>query len=187
MIRVLLFSVILFTIKGSTPKRGEILDSFNGVHVFYNGSDFRKTTGRNITETGYNLGLKFQCVEYVKRYYYEVFNHEMPDSYGHAKDFFDKNLNDVELNEDRGLMQFRNIRNEKPKVHDIIIYDGMKENPFGHMGIISEVTTDSIEFIQQNFGTKTRQKLKLVEFKGIYTVADYNVLGWLRIPESNEE
>jgi hypothetical protein len=49
---------------------GQQIDSLNGVSVFYNGS-FGNISGRNITKDGYNLGLKYQCVEFVKRYYYE--------------------------------------------------------------------------------------------------------------------
>ena len=86
----------------------------------------------------------------------------MPNSYGHAKDFFDKSLNDKEFNQERGLLQFRNVRTHRPLAGDIIIYDGDSGNPFGHIGIITEVGDDFVELIQQNIGTKTRQKLKLV-------------------------
>lgn len=70
---------------------GQKLDSLNGVYVYYNGG-VNNITERNKTADGYNLGLKYQCVEFVKRYYYERFNHKMPDAYGHAKDFFDQTI-----------------------------------------------------------------------------------------------
>ncbi len=162
--------------------RGEVLDSYNGVPVYYNGENYTNVSGRNISSDGYNLGLKYQCVEFVKRYYYEYYNHKMPNSYGHAKDFFDKSLNDKEFNQERGLLQFRNVRTHRPLAGDIIIYDSDSGNPFGHVGIITEVGDDFVELIQQNIGTKTRQKLKLVKYAGIYTIADYDILGWLRAP-----
>ncbi|WP_413044376.1 hypothetical protein [Pseudomonas sp. YJ42] len=62
--------------------------------------------GRNLTQDGYNLGLRYQCVEFVKRYYFERHGHRMPDSYGHAKDFFDPQVGDGALNARRGLLQF---------------------------------------------------------------------------------
>lgn len=68
-------------------KIGMVVDEFNGVKVYYNGS-ISNVSGRNVAKDGYSLGLKYQCVEFIKRYYYERFNHKMPDSYGHAKDFF---------------------------------------------------------------------------------------------------
>lgn len=159
---------------------GQVIDSYNSVPVYYNGSNYTNVVGRNVTADGYNLGLKYQCVEYIKRYYYTVYNHKMPNAYGHARDLFDTELEDVAYNSQRGLMQYRNSRYEKPQVGDILIYGSYDGNPFGHTGIISRVSDDEVELVQQNFGTKTRQKLKLVEFMGIYTVADYNIYGWLR-------
>ena len=67
---------------------GDIVDSYNGVPVYYNG-DVGHVLERNTTSDGYNLGLKYQCVEFVKRYYYAHFDHKMPDAMGDAKDFFD--------------------------------------------------------------------------------------------------
>ena len=70
------------------PEVGSEIDNYNGIPVYYNGY-FTNTFGRNTTDEGYNLGLKWQCIEFVKRYYYEVYDHKMPDSYGHAKDYFE--------------------------------------------------------------------------------------------------
>ena len=159
---------------------GQVLDRYYDIPVYFNGNNFRNVNGRNVATDGYNLGLKYQCVEYVKRFYHEVYGHKMPNSYGHAKDLFDNSLADVEFNEERGLMQYRNTRYDKPQEGDILIYGKMPNNPFGHTGIICEVGQNHIVMIQQNYGTKTRQKITLAEFQGIYTVADYNILGWLR-------
>ena len=67
---------------------GEQLDELNGVAIYYNGG-VNTVQGRNLSQDGYNLGLRYQCVEFVKRYYFERHGHRMPDTYGHAKDFFD--------------------------------------------------------------------------------------------------
>src|SRR5690625_3985796 len=64
----------------------QIIYSLNGVYVYYNGST-NTVVDRNTSLDGYNLGLEYQCVEFVKRYYYERLDHTMPNSYGHAKDF----------------------------------------------------------------------------------------------------
>ncbi len=177
---ILFGSLIFFSFTSFNIDIGQPIDSFNGVTVYYNGMDFKHVAGRNVTEDGYNLGLKYQCVEFVKRYYYEVYGHKMPNSYGHAKDFFDDSLGDVGFNEARGLWQYRNTRYEKPKVGDILVYGASPSNPFGHAGILCKVEDDHVVMIQQNFGKKTRQRLALAEYRGIYTVADYDVLGWLR-------
>lgn len=163
-------------------ERGDVIDSLNGVPVYYNGKDYKAVSGRNVTADGYNLGLKYQCVEFVKRYYYDYYGHKMPNSYGHAKDFFDKDLlDDVAFNADRGLTQYRNVRESKPQEGDLLVYDAYPGNPFGHVAIVSKVTEDKIEIVQQNIGTTTRREIKLVKFMDYYTVADFNVLGWLRL------
>lgn len=179
---ILLVSFISITSfkNNNNPKVGDAIDSFNEVHVYYNGKAFTNTHGRNLTVDGYNLGLKFQCVEFVKRYFYQKYNHKMINPGGNAKEFFDKRLADREFNSKRGLMQYRNTREYPPKVGDLLIYDSYPGNAFGHVAIISKVKKDSVEIVQQNMGVKTREMLPLVEFMGYYTVADYYVLGWLR-------
>lgn len=44
----------------------------------------------------------------------------MPDSYGHAKQFFDDSIPDGNLNPKRNLLQFHNGSPTKPQVDDII-------------------------------------------------------------------
>lgn len=176
---IILSVLLFFGWSSNVPKEGDIIDSLNGVAVYYNGG-VSNVFGRNVTNDGYNLGLKWQCVEFVKRYYYEVFNHKMPNSYGHAKEFFDDNLGDAEFNEQRNLMQYRNTRSERPQVHDLLVYGSSKDNSFGHVAIISSVTDNYVEIVQQNMGNKSRVRLQLVNFEGIYTIADFNIKGWLR-------
>ena len=52
---------------------GNSIDELEGVEVFYNGS-IGHIENRNVTNDGYNLGLRWQCVEFVKRFYLEIFN-----------------------------------------------------------------------------------------------------------------
>jgi hypothetical protein len=181
--KILLFlflTVSLFSFTSFNPEIGEVIDEFNGVKIYFNGDKFTNVRGRNLTIDGYNLGLKFQCVEFGKRYYYKTFNHKMPNSYGHAKDFFDKSLGDSGFNAARGLMQYRNVRTFKPQVNDMIIYDAYPGNPFGHIAIVSKIGNDYIEIVQQNIGKTTRKKISLVNFMDYWTIADYHILGWLR-------
>ena len=162
------------------PKKvGDTLDVFNDVYVFYNKS-MNNTSGRNVAKDGYNIGLKWQCVEFVKRYYYDHLNHKMPNSYGHAKDFFNRSLKDNQKNKDRNLVQFTNGSQLKPEVNDLIIFDANIFNSFGHVAIISKVTKNSIEVVQQNVGKDSRETFKLVNKNNKWTVHGNGVLGWLR-------
>ena len=100
---LILFVIGFFVFKKTNlnPKFvvGEKIDSLNGVYVYYNGG-VGNVDGRELTQDGYNLGLKYQCVEFVKRYYYEELNHKMPDSYGNAKQKLRRTLQD-EINKQR--------------------------------------------------------------------------------------
>lgn len=160
---------------------GDVVDSLNGVKVFYNGS-VSNVNGRNLAEDGYNLGLKYQCVEFVKRYYYEYYNHKMPDSWGHAKDFFDASLADGSKNQKRDLLQFSNPSMSRPEVGDLLIFDGTRFNQYGHVAIVSEVFDDEIEFIQQNPGPmgKSRERISLQYKNGKWELGGSQTLGWLR-------
>jgi hypothetical protein len=160
---------------------GQKIDNLNGVIVYYNGG-VGNVEGRALTKDGYNLGLKYQCVEFVKRYYYEELNHKMPDSYGHAKDFFISNLKDGQLNKQRNLIQYTNSSKTQPKVNDLVVYSGTKLNTYGHVSIISKVTESEIEIIQQNPGPfgNSRKTYYLINKDGKWRINNDQILGWLR-------
>lgn len=160
---------------------GQKIDSLNGVIVYYNGG-VSHVKERNTTKDGYNIGLKYQCVEFVKRYYYEYLNHKMPDSYGHAKSFFNKELKNGALNKQRNLIQYTNLSNTKPKVNDLLIFDGTIYNRFGHVAIVSKVNDSTLEIIQQNSGPfgSSRASYKLEKIGSKWEIMDRQILGWLR-------
>ncbi|WP_125722522.1 CHAP domain-containing protein [Flavobacterium ustbae] len=162
-------------------KIGQALDSLNGVKVYYNGG-VDNIEGRNVTEDNYNLGLKYQCVEFVKRYYYEHYNHKMPDAYGHAKDFFDSKIKDGNLNGNRNLIQYTNPSTSKPETGDLVIFSSSLLNRFGHVAIISKVSENEVEIIQQNPGpfSNSREIFALHNQEGNFKIENDRILGWLR-------
>ncbi|UQD57233.1 CHAP domain-containing protein [Flavobacterium sp. K5-23] len=167
--------------KHTSSKIGNVIDNLNGVKVYYNGP-YSNILGRNWTKDHYNLGLKYQCVEFVKRYYYENLNHKMPESYGNAKDFFDKNIKDGAFNKKRALNQYSNSSKSKPKVNDLLIFSGTVFNKYGHVAIISKVKEDEIEIIQQNAGLSSNSRLtySLIRKTSKWSIDNHRVLGWLR-------
>lgn len=188
-IMVLAFVSVAFVFRNQIDNLGNLarevgvpLDSLNGVKVYYNGS-VSNVSGRNLGVDGYNLGLKYQCVEFVKRYYYEHYNHKMPNSYGHAKDFFAKQLADGQINPERNLTQFNNPSSSKPQIGDLLIIDGNAFNPYGHVAIISQVYNDKVEIIQQNPGpaASSRVSIDLKYSDGKWKLNQSDILGWLRM------
>lgn len=171
----------IFINYSTTYKVGQKIDELNGVYVYYNGR-VGTITERNTTTDGYNLGLKYQCVEFVKRYYYEHLNHKMPNSYGNAVDFFDKSLKDGQKNKQRNLIQYTNSSRTKPKINDLVVFGGTVSNKYGHVAIISKVTNHKVEIIQQNPGPRgpSRVTYKLKFKDKTWTIENDLVLGWLR-------
>lgn len=163
------------------PEIGQKIDSLNGVYVYHNGST-ANVSGRNLAANGYNIGLKYQCVEFVKRYYFEHFDHQMPNSYGHAKDFFNSSLIDGQINPDRNLIQYKNNGKEKPRVNDILVFKGTNVNKFGHIAIVAAIHGNEIEIIQQNAGSisTSREFIKIEREPNKWILKNKGVLGWLR-------
>lgn len=173
------FKADLPVIAAVSPEPGTPLDSLNGVVVYHNGS-MSNVIGRNVVD-GYNVGLRYQCVEFVKRFYLEHYGHRMPNSYGHAKDFFDASVKDGALSTDRGLLQFTNPSALKPAVGDLLILDGWRGNAYGHVAIVSAVEDGELEVVQQNTGS-TRGNYDMAFVDGKWRVHSDRVLGWLRMP-----
>ena len=160
---------------------GQEVDHLNNVTVFYNGG-VGQTSGRNLAPDGYNLGIKYQCVEFVKRYYYEHLNHKMPGSYGHAKHFFNPTLADGALNTKRELVQYTNASESKPRPDDLLVFGPSRLKRYGHVAIVSEVTDSDVEIVQQNPGPfgLSRERLLLLLENGRWRFENSRVLGWLR-------
>lgn len=157
---------------------GTKIDEYQGVAVYSNGVNYMSSHGLNYSDDGYYYGYKWQCVEFVKRYYYEIYHHEMPDGAGNAKYFFNPMLGQGELNEQRGLVQFANGGNEKPREGDLLVFN---DNAYGHVAIICGVGDDWIEVIQQN-SEVPREKYSLVHNDDTYTISgERDPAGWLRM------
>jgi hypothetical protein len=124
-------------------------------------------SNRHSASDGYNYSLEWQCVEFVKRYYYDHLKHKMPNIFGHAKNFYQPGLKDGQRNTERNLLQFTNKSKSKPKVNDLVVMGGHTFNKYGHVAIISGVGNNEVEIIQQNTGRYTRETFKLLD-KMIY-------------------
>lgn len=189
--KTLIFSVLMILIlsipciknafTNANHNVGDVIDSHNKIPVYYNGST-DTNLGLNKNKNGYNYGLKYQCVEFVKRYYYDHLNHKMPNTFGHAKDFFDDEIKDGEINQERNLFQYQNGSQSKPAVDDIVVYDASYFNPFGHVAIVSHVLEDEIVLVQQNAGrfSNPRTIIPLIKEEQVWKLDNNPILGWLR-------
>jgi hypothetical protein len=162
----------------SASRVGRVLDSYRGVPVYDNGLLFFQSHGKHYSADGYYYGQKWQCVEFIKRFYFDAKGHRMPDGMGHARTFFDENIPDGALNPRRGLLQYRNGSPEKPRPDDLLVFADTK---YGHVGIVTQVGDDYVEIIQQNILGRTRQRLALVARNGQFSITEpRRPAGWLR-------
>ncbi|HBI03286.1 MAG TPA: CHAP domain-containing protein, partial [Paenibacillaceae bacterium] len=115
---------------------GSVIDEYKGVSVFENGLNYTQSHGKNFNPDGYYYGYKWQCVEYVKRFYYDAKGHSMPNLYGNAKDFFNNTLSQGAFNKERGLYQYLNGGNVKPEPDDLLVF---QTGLYGHVAIITKV------------------------------------------------
>jgi surface antigen len=148
-------------------KVGSVTDEHRGVKVYNNGPDFPKSHGKHYAAgNSFYFGKKWQCVEFIKRYYFLALSHQMPDGSGNAKDFFDAAVKHGKLNRRRNLLQYHNGANDKPRPDDILVFDGS----YGHVAIVTRVDADELEVIQQNIFMRPRQKFSITKQGEKYVV-----------------
>lgn len=174
-----LVGLSLMVAKSAGSSVGNVLDSYRGVSVHDNGPLIVVSHGKSNGPDGYYYGKKWQCVEFVKRFYREALGHDMPDGWGHAKSFFDESVPDGACNLRRGLLQFSNGSTSPPRPDDLMVFQGS----LGHVAIVTVVDEDSVELIQQNVPGTPRDRYELVAEHGRYWVqGPSRPAGWLRKP-----
>lgn len=165
--------------EGSALIGAKIAD-YQGVPAYQNGTKIEVSHGKHYANDGYYYGQKWQCVEYVKRFYYDALKHRMPNVWGHAADFFDPETEHGAINSARGLVQYKNGNNVAPKPDDLLVF---RHDGFGHVAIITKVTKNTIEVIQQNVHGSPTSVHTLTRGKEGYTVGEkHQPAGWLRLP-----
>lgn len=165
---------------------GRALDKYQGVVVYENGLDYLKSHGRHFAKDGYYYGQKWQCVEYIKRFYHQAFNHHMPEVMGHATSFFDQTVPHAQFNVARCMWQYRQGENEAPRPNDLLVF---ANDMYGHVAVVTEVGPDYVEVIQQNILGKPRERLPLDRtdgFKVFRASGTIAAAGWLRLPTASE-
>jgi surface antigen len=149
---------------------------FNGCVAYSNGSTTYYSGLPNYA-AGVYTGIKWQCVEYVQRYYYEQYGLNIKPFFGNANSFFNQGNASA-----AGLQIYPNGGYESPQVGDILCSNG---GTYGHVAIVREVTTNYIKVIQQNWlnhsgdnsFTLTRNGNTVNGFN-----SSYQINGWLRNP-----
>ncbi|RJR20021.1 MAG: CHAP domain-containing protein [Nitrospiraceae bacterium] len=156
---------------------GTDLGDFNGVTAYSNGSTSYYSGQQNYYNGSYT-GIKWQCVEYVRRYYLSWYGINLYNGSGmNANEFYSRAS-------EMGLDSYPNGGTTAPQVGDILVSNG---GSYGHVAIVRSVSGNQVCTIQQNFSNDSgdvNRCLALTESNGSFSVSgssgSYPVQGWLR-------
>ncbi len=144
----------------------------------------------------YCSGMKWQCVEYARRWLMENRDIAFGDVQ-YATDIWQLS-GGVHLSSSTTpitAMRYANgTSTEKPKAGDLLIYDTSYAPKTGHVSVVVEVEADSIKVAEQNYSSykwvapdysqKLRMAYEKKEQEGIlYRIVDTGVIGWVRFVE----
>ncbi len=158
-----------------------VVGSFNGVTAYSNGS-VEYDSGKRNDKNRPDSGIKWQCVEFVRRYYSDVYGMNIGAG-ENASGIYSKAAS-------WKLASFPNGGTVSPQVGDIICFGGGSSGN-GHVAIITGVSSTQITVIQQNVTESSRDAAfpcPMSVVGGKYTVygttigSSYNCQGWLRKP-----
>jgi len=138
---------------------GEVLDTYKDVPAKFNGLDTRQSCDG---EGAY--GWQYQCVEYVRRFYSQALgvNATTDNWKGDAKHYADVPAR-------RGLVFYKNGGMIAPAPDDILVFDG--PTVYGHVGIVTDVSSTEVELIEQNWDPSGKKKLTAAASGGVYSIS----------------
>ncbi|KAG5502980.1 hypothetical protein JKF63_04753 [Porcisia hertigi] len=144
------------------------------------------------TELFKKLGVKWQCVEFARRYL-AARKAVWMASLATAEELWEEEKPFVHLQEGTPV-EFTRISNGSqgpaPAVSDIIVWGHSKETPFGHIAIVIEASEEALRVAEQNQGFERWQEDRLFSREirlrrsraGTVELADKKpVLGWMKL------
>lgn len=154
-----------------------VVGQVNGVSAYSNGqfSGTGGVCGLNYV-SGYCTGYKWQCVEYVNRYFFNKFNKKI--SGGNANTYYPNASS-------KGLNRASNGGTDKPQPGNILC---SANGGYGHVAMVKAVDDKYVTVVDQNWtcGNSERKlalKITTKSGKKYYTVngfsGTYQVQGWL--------
>ncbi len=140
---------------------GDVIGTYRGqpIHSNYQAQDGLRT----------KWGVKWQCVEFVNRFYNQAMG--MPNWVwtGNAGDYWE--------NKKAVLQRFPNGGSVPPQVDDILVWGSGPGRHYGHVAIISAVSEQSVTVAEQNW--HAAQAFRTLSRRGT-TISGEGILGWMR-------
>ena len=181
------FGKELGTVNGITAYSSHFDDNSNSIEpVSYLKGNYVSTLH---VPADYNIGgiftgLKWQCVEFARRYL--ILKHNIVfDNVDNAYQIFNlPNFYSLDFKIIVPIIKCKNGSNIRPIKGSVLIWsNGYENNTTGHVAIITNVNGDSVEIGEQNWRNKKwvnnySRKLDLKYNNGFYIIDDL-VLGWI--------
>eukprot|EP00742_Colponemidia_sp_Colp-10_P022729 GILJ01026917.1.p1 GENE.GILJ01026917.1~~GILJ01026917.1.p1 ORF type:complete len:209 (-),score=25.32 GILJ01026917.1:46-630(-) len=174
---------------------GEVQGMVDGVPAYSNGRDSYFSRVRNVNEEKIPTGYKWQCVEFARRWLMAKRGLYLPDVKTAALVFDMQKVHCMSTSEARPMVAVANGGARKPEKDSFIIWPATNAAPFGHIGVIVEVTDTYIRVADQNqffhqWQGNYSHELRLVYHakSDTWTIKDYlrgkgwNPLGWMTFP-----
>lgn len=155
---------------------GTYLGQFNTVAAYSNGTVTTYYPDNKNYVNGVYTGVKWQCVEFVRRYFYTIFG--VSPNGGDALNWY-ANAPSI------GLERYPNGGTTPPQVGDILCKGATSGAPNGHVAIIKRVENNRVYTAQQNVSEDSsdlNKWLPLTVSNGTYFIGDSSIQGWLRKP-----
>ena len=167
------------------PFGGILGVSVDGVTAYSNGNDSIISSESNYFH-GFYSGLKWQCVEYSRRWLLSRANFTF-ESIDGAKDLWTqvKFIENVWTKKKRKLIHHRNGATSRPMNDSLLIYPIQKQMPFGHVAVIHQVLPAAIRIGEQNFDffpwtQRYAREIPLKHINGRFFLEDqFEVYGWI--------
>lgn len=141
-----------------------------------------------IGEQPHRSGMKWQCVEYARRWYMLQLGYTF-SSIDHAYQIWD--LVEAEQLGSAVKKPWNKFSNglsiEQPQANDLLIYN-KEQGIHGHVSVIVKVAHGYVYLAEQNYSntkwespTYARKARLIKSPQGHYTIEDLGVIGWLRL------
>lgn len=128
---------------------------------------------------------RWQCVEYIKRFYLDAMGINLWEPIGIARNYWDEYEDTANYGylQNSGLQKCANDFTRQLKPGDILVFNTY---PYGHVAIVTDVKENSnqVSIIEQNYRADDypERSLLLQTQNGKHRIDDDSILGWLHMP-----
>ncbi|CAF1242093.1 unnamed protein product [Adineta steineri] len=164
----------------------------SNVPAYSNGNDSYISYQESYLD-GVYMGIKWQCVEYARRWTY-IRKSSVFKSIEGANDMWSQ-LTYVERVADKKRFPLKNHPNGSPNPpinESYLIYPIQKDMPYGHVAVIVDVLPNAIRIAEENFyfhywTRNYAREIPVVFRDGRYFIDDkYSIYGWMEIDDNKQ-